>query len=103
MLVLCSTPRATRRRCRKRPLSGSPNCQVRATRIPGQEVRDRRVCPWSGDALREFVRYSANPGPRRREVIDITMLDEKVEAVYAEVVRRNPGAAEFHQTVRDVL
>jgi glutamate dehydrogenase (NADP+) len=36
-------------------------------------------------------------------VIDITMLDEKVEAVYAEVVRRNPGATDFHQTVRDVL
>src|SRR5215218_7452808 len=31
------------------------------------------------------------------------MLDEKVDAVYAEVLRRNPGEPEFRQTVQDVL
>jgi glutamate dehydrogenase (NADP+) len=31
------------------------------------------------------------------------MLDEKLGGVYADVLRRNPAEAEFHQTVRDVL
>ena len=31
------------------------------------------------------------------------MLDEKLEAVYADVVGRNPGEGEFHQAVSDVL
>ena len=31
------------------------------------------------------------------------MIDEKLEAIYDEVVRRNPGEAEFHQAVREVL
>jgi glutamate dehydrogenase (NADP+) len=31
------------------------------------------------------------------------MLDEKLEAVFASVLRRNPGETEFHQAVRDVL
>jgi glutamate dehydrogenase (NADP+) len=31
------------------------------------------------------------------------MIDEKLEAVYDEVVRRNAGEAEFHQAVREVL
>jgi glutamate dehydrogenase (NADP+) len=31
------------------------------------------------------------------------MLDEKVEPLYDEVVRRNPGEVEFHQAVRSVL
>jgi glutamate dehydrogenase (NADP+) len=31
------------------------------------------------------------------------MLDEKLEPVYAEVLRRNPGEDEFHQAVREVL
>ncbi len=32
-----------------------------------------------------------------------TVFDEKLEPVYDEVVRRNPGETEFHQAVRDVL
>ena len=31
------------------------------------------------------------------------MLDEKLEPIYAAVLRRNPGEAEFHQAVREVL
>jgi len=31
------------------------------------------------------------------------MLDEKLEAVFADVLRRNAGEPEFHQSVRDVL
>jgi len=31
------------------------------------------------------------------------LLDEKLEPVYAEVLRRNPGEDEFHQAVREVL
>ena len=31
------------------------------------------------------------------------MIDEKLEDVYAEVLRRNPGEAEFHQAVNEVL
>ncbi|MBK5221460.1 MAG: NADP-specific glutamate dehydrogenase [Acidimicrobiia bacterium] len=31
------------------------------------------------------------------------MIDEKLEDVYAEVLRRNPGEAEFHQAVGEVL
>ena len=31
------------------------------------------------------------------------MLDEKVEPLFDEVIRRNPGEVEFHQAVRDVL
>jgi len=31
------------------------------------------------------------------------MLDEKLEPIYAEVLRRNPGEGEFHQAVREVL
>ncbi len=30
-------------------------------------------------------------------------LDEKIEPVYREVVRRNPGENEFHQAVREVF
>ena len=30
-------------------------------------------------------------------------LDEKLEPIYAEVLRRNPGEAEFHQAVREVF
>lgn len=30
-------------------------------------------------------------------------LDEKIEAIYQEVLRRNPGECEFHQAVREVL
>lgn len=32
-----------------------------------------------------------------------TQLDEKVETIYQEVLRRNPGEVEFHQAVREVL
>src|SRR5512134_2797242 len=32
-----------------------------------------------------------------------TQLDEKVEVIYQEVLRRNPGEVEFHQAVREVL
>ncbi|KWT66008.1 NADP-specific glutamate dehydrogenase [Hyphomicrobium sulfonivorans] len=31
------------------------------------------------------------------------MLDEKLEPIYADVLRRNPGEGEFHQAVREVL
>ena len=31
------------------------------------------------------------------------MLDEKLEGAYAEILRRNPGEREFHQTAYDVL
>jgi len=31
------------------------------------------------------------------------LLDEKVEPIYQEVLRRNPGEVEFHQAVREVL
>ena len=31
------------------------------------------------------------------------MLDEKLEAVYCEITRRNPGELEFHQATREVL
>ncbi|MFP3901293.1 MAG: NADP-specific glutamate dehydrogenase, partial [Acidimicrobiia bacterium] len=31
------------------------------------------------------------------------MIDEKLEPVFTEVVRRNPGEPEFHQSVREVL
>jgi glutamate dehydrogenase (NADP+) len=31
------------------------------------------------------------------------LLDEKIEPIYHEVVRRNPGELEFHQAVREVL
>ena len=31
------------------------------------------------------------------------MLDEKLEAIFADVLRRNPGEVEFHQAVREVL
>ena len=31
------------------------------------------------------------------------MIDEKLDGIYAEVVRRNPGEVVFHQAVRDVL
>ncbi|HZJ26291.1 MAG TPA: NADP-specific glutamate dehydrogenase [Acidimicrobiia bacterium] len=31
------------------------------------------------------------------------MIDEKLGSVYAEVLRRNPGEVEFHQSVREVL
>ena len=31
------------------------------------------------------------------------MLDEKLEPIFADVLRRNPGEAEFHQAVREVL
>jgi len=30
-------------------------------------------------------------------------LDEKIEGIYAEVLKRNPGETEFHQAVREVL
>src|SRR5512140_1961129 len=30
-------------------------------------------------------------------------LDEKVESIYQEVLKRNPGEVEFHQAVREVL
>jgi len=33
----------------------------------------------------------------------MTLLDEKLESVFDDVVRRNPGEPGFHQTVRDVL
>jgi glutamate dehydrogenase (NADP+) len=32
-----------------------------------------------------------------------TQLDEKVEVIYQDVLRRNPGEVEFHQAVREVL
>ena len=31
------------------------------------------------------------------------MLDEKLYAIYDEVLRRNPGETEFHQAVHEVL
>ncbi len=31
------------------------------------------------------------------------MIDEKLDDVYADVLRRNPGEPEFHQAVREVL
>ena len=30
-------------------------------------------------------------------------LDEKLEPIFQEVIRRNPGEVEFHQAVREVL
>jgi len=33
----------------------------------------------------------------------VPTLDEKLEPIYAEVLRRNPGEVEFHQAVREVL
>ena len=30
-------------------------------------------------------------------------LDEKLEPVYQEVIKRNPGEIEFHQAVREVF
>ena len=33
----------------------------------------------------------------------ITTLDEKVDAIFREVIQRNPGETEFHQAVREVL
>ena len=33
----------------------------------------------------------------------MSVLDQKVEAVYADVVRRNPGEPEFHQAVREFV
>jgi glutamate dehydrogenase (NADP+) len=33
----------------------------------------------------------------------VTQLSENVEAIFAEVVQRNPGESEFHQSVREVL
>ncbi|MGB4861967.1 MAG: NADP-specific glutamate dehydrogenase [Tepidiformaceae bacterium] len=33
----------------------------------------------------------------------MTSLDERLEAVYQDVIRRNPAEAEFHQAVREVL
>jgi glutamate dehydrogenase (NADP+) len=38
-----------------------------------------------------------------REIADVNGLDEKLRPVLAEVLRRNPGEAEFHQAVREVL
>ena len=32
-----------------------------------------------------------------------TKMDERLEVVYQEVLKRNPGEAEFHQAVREVL
>jgi glutamate dehydrogenase (NADP+) len=34
---------------------------------------------------------------------DVPTLDEKLEPIYAAVLRRNPGEAEFHQAAREVL
>ncbi len=33
----------------------------------------------------------------------LVSLDEKVESIYADVVKRNPGETEFHQSVREVF
>ena len=33
----------------------------------------------------------------------MSSIDEKLQGVYDEVLRRNPGEAEFHQAVREVL
>jgi len=33
----------------------------------------------------------------------VVALDERLEAIYVEIVRRNPAEAEFHQAVREVL
>ena len=33
----------------------------------------------------------------------MTYIDEKLEPILAEVLRRNAGEAEFHQAVREVL
>jgi glutamate dehydrogenase (NADP+) len=35
--------------------------------------------------------------------LEVPVIDEKLEGVYAEVVRRNAGEAEFHQAVREVF
>ncbi|HYG66367.1 MAG TPA: glutamate dehydrogenase, partial [Anaeromyxobacteraceae bacterium] len=32
-----------------------------------------------------------------------TRMDERLETVYQDVLKRNPGEAEFHQAVREVL
>ena len=32
-----------------------------------------------------------------------TKMDERLEVVYQEVLKRNPGEVEFHQAVREVL
>ena len=31
------------------------------------------------------------------------VMDEKLETIYQDILRRNPGEAEFHQAVREVL
>jgi glutamate dehydrogenase (NADP+) len=33
----------------------------------------------------------------------VAQLDEKVESIYSDILQRNPGEAEFHQAVREVL
>src|SRR6185437_13029974 len=33
----------------------------------------------------------------------MSVLDEKLQSIFAEVVQRNPGETEFHQAVRDVF
>lgn len=37
------------------------------------------------------------------EIMPLTQIDEKLEPILAEVLRRNAGEAEFHQAVREVL
>lgn len=37
------------------------------------------------------------------ELVPAVLLDEKIQPHYEQVVRRNPGEPEFHQSVRDVL
>src|SRR5690606_28434585 len=45
----------------------------------------------------------AGRGVTRARGRRVAVLDEKVEAAFDEVVRRNPGEVEFHQAVREVL
>ena len=32
-----------------------------------------------------------------------TIMNEKIESIYRQIVNRNPGEVEFHQAVREVL
>lgn len=44
-----------------------------------------------------------NSNPAKRSETFLTQIDEKLEPILAEVLRRNSGEMEFHQAVREVL
>src|SRR5688572_18537438 len=46
---------------------------------------------------------AANSPPPEKADVNMSATDDILGPVYAEVLRRNPGEAEFHQAVREVL